>query len=113
VDPRYARNEATVVFKIQTRVEWEDAAESPSVHVPADINMVSGSGEAGESSNGTMLYFENIVRGRISTAACSVGACEESADNLCHTVTKIQSWSIIASNEEADRVGRDRRSGAC
>jgi hypothetical protein len=113
VDPRYAGNEATVVFKIQTHVEWEDAPESPSVHVPADINMVSGSSEASESGDGTMLYFENIVGRGISTATCSVGACEESADNLCHTVTKIQSWSIIASNEEADRVGHDRRSGAC
>jgi hypothetical protein len=60
-----------------------------------------------------MLYFEGVVCGSISTAASNVAETEESADNLCITVTEMKSRSVVESDEEDDPVGRNSWSSAC
>jgi hypothetical protein len=74
--------------------------------------VVSGRSEARESGAGAVLYFEDIVRGGISTATRSVAACEQSADNLCQTVTEVKHWSVIVSDEEENHIGRNGRINA-
>src|SRR6266705_3702236 len=98
----YSRDEAAVVCQIKAIVERKDIAESCGVHVPADIDVIHGSGEACEGGDGTVLYLYNVrVRGICSTSGC-VCACEQGTHTLSKTVTKVESRDVVASNEEAN-----------
>ena len=110
---RDSGDEAAVVSQVETTVKRKDITKRCSVHVPADVDMVGGSGEPCKGSDWAMLHLHLVRVTRVSSTSGSVCACDECAHNLSNTVTEMESRSIVASDEERDPASGHSWCEAC